>query len=113
MRLELPLPDFLHNLAVGDLNVELSVNQQNSQDENGAPVSQTSRSLAVRFTLESSEGDWELIPGLLSFSPAQIGLTVAGGVVEATVQETIAVLGVTWLIEVHLPTLRGPHGPRR
>ncbi|MBP8002440.1 MAG: hypothetical protein KA314_09410 [Chloroflexi bacterium] len=107
MRLELPLPDFLHNLAVGDLNVELSVNQQNSQDENGAPVSQTSRSLAVRFTLESSEGDWELIPGLLSFSPAQIGLTVAGGVVEATVQETIAVLGVTWLIEVHLPTLRG------
>lgn len=107
MSLELPLPDVLSTLAVGDLDIELSVNQQNSEDETGAPLSTTSRLLAVRFTLETEGGAWELIPGLLTFQPAQIGLTVAGGVVEATIQETVAVLGVNWIIELHLPTLRG------
>lgn len=102
--LDLQLPDPLHTLVVSDLDVELTISQQPGGE---AGATHTERWLALRVTLGSSAGPWEIIPGLLSLEPATIGVQLGEGVVAVTISETVAVLGVSWLVDLQLPSLRG------
>ena len=113
--LGLQLPAALHNLEVGNLDVELTIAQQESTDEiideQGQSTSeitrQTSRLISIGFTIGSSAGDWEIIPGFLSLQPARINMTLGNGAVQVEIQDSVSLLGVNWLLDVQLPSLRG------
>ncbi len=90
--LDIGLPDILSDLIVKDIAFSY---------DGGSDF------FSLSFTLQDSDGSWEMIPGVLEMGAATIRLEHIRGHLFLHIADTITFGGVPWQTSVTLPTLAG------